>query len=96
MDMNTLEFSQITSGVYEHVEQKQSFVAMRSYTGMLRITLLCCSQTPERNNEASHSRNMERCATDLLNTVNCIPGYFVKRQEMQICQSRNTCVCFAV
>jgi len=96
MDMNTLEFAQITGGIYENLEQKQSFVAMRSYIGMLRIPLLCCSNAPERNNEASHSSNMECYTSDALNTVNCRPGYFVKKQKMKICQSRNKSICFAV
>jgi len=74
MDMNTLEFAQITGGVYDNLEQKQSFVAMRSYIGMLRIPLLRCNNAPERNNEASHSRNVERYASNVLNTVNCHPG----------------------
>ena len=55
-------------GVYEHLDQKQSFVAMRSYTGMRRIALLYCSHAPKRNNEVKHTRNMERCATDFLNS----------------------------
>ena len=79
MDMNMLEFAHITGGIYEHLELKQTTV-MRSYTGMLRIHLLCCSQTPERKNEVSYNKNMERCATDVLNTVNCGSGYFVKKQ----------------
>jgi hypothetical protein len=53
MDMNMLEFANITGGVYKHLELKQTITVMRSYTGMLRIHLLCCSQTPEGKNEAS-------------------------------------------
>jgi hypothetical protein len=89
--MSTLEIAQITGGVYENLEQKQSFVAMRSYAVMLCIHLLCGSYAPERDAEASHGRNMEGRFTDVLNTVNCCPGYLKKK-----CQSRNACVCFSV